>query len=101
MYLEEERIKQERAEAAYFALPEAQVKALDGIQDILHSHVELVGQNIALRAQIESVQSALEIATSAVSRWQERGIGFALGCIASLLASVIWWRITKQWPFFG
>jgi hypothetical protein len=99
--LEDERIKQERAEAAYFALPEAQAKALEGIQDILRSHTELVEQNLDLKAQLSQLQVTFASATGPAARWKERGIGFTLGCLASVLASVIWWRITKQWPLFG
>ena len=33
--IDQERIKFERAEATFFALPEAQAKALEGIHEIL------------------------------------------------------------------
>ena len=99
-FIEEERIKQERAEAAYFALPEAQAKALEGIQDILQAHTELVEQNSALKSQLNELQTAFALATGPASRWKERGLGFLIGCAASVAASVVWWRITKQWPLF-
>ena len=98
--LEEERVKQERAEAAYFALPEAQTKALAGIYEILHTHTELVEQNASLKVQLTSLQLAFESATGAMARWKERSVGFLLGCAASVAASFIWWRITKQWTLF-
>lgn len=99
-FIEEERIKQERAEAAYFALPEAQAKALEGIQEILHTHTELVEQNFMLKSQLGKLQAAVTLATGPASRWKERGLGFLIGCAASVAASVVWWRITKQWPLF-
>ena len=97
---EEERIKQERAEAAYFALPDAQAKTLEGIRDILQAHTSLIGQNISLKSQISEMQAKFTLATGAAARWKERGLGFLIGCTASVAASVVWWCITKQWPLF-
>ena len=99
-FIEEERVKQERAEAAYFALPEAQAKALEGIQEILVAHTTLVEQNVSLKSQLAALKAAFASATSPGSRWRERGLGFVIGCVASVAASIIWWRITKQWLQF-
>ena len=99
--IEEERIKFERAEAAYFALPEAQAKALEGIQEILQSHLQLVEQNGALKEQVSSLQTRFREATSPASRWRERTYGFALGIAASVAASLLWAKLIKQWPGFG
>jgi hypothetical protein len=99
--LDEERIKFERAEAAYFALPEAQAKALDGIHELLQSHLQLVEQNGALKEQVSTLQVAFKEATSPTSRWRERGYGFAFGIGASVAASFIYSSILKQWPGIG
>ena len=95
--LDEERIKFERAEAAYLALPEALTRSLNGIHEILQAHTELVEQNIALKCQIAEIHRALEAATSGASRWKERGYGLLFGVVASF----IWARVVKQWPIFG
>ena len=99
--IEEERIKLERAEAAYFALPEAQAKAQEGIHELLQSHTELVEQNVSLKSQVGELQTAFATATSSASRWKERGIGFAFGIAASVAASFIFGAIVKRWPFLG
>lgn len=98
--LREERIKQERAEAAYFALPEAQARTLDGIHEIIQAHTSLVKQNVELKSQLSQLQTEFSSATGPASRWRERGVGFVIGCAASVAASAVWWRITKQWPIF-
>ena len=101
--IEEERIKFERAEAAYyyFALPEAQAKALEGIHEILQPHLQLVEQNGALKEQVSSLQTGFREATSPASRWRERTYGFAFGIAASVAASLLWAKLIKQWPGFG
>ena len=99
--IDEERIKFERAEAAYFALPEAQAKALEGIHEILQAHIELVEQNAKLKSQLTEIQTEFADATSPMSRWKERGFGFAFGIAASVAASFIWVRLLRQWPSFG
>ena len=99
--IDEERIKFERAEAAYFALPEAQAKALEGIHELLQSRNELVEQNVSLKSQVGELQKAFVTATSSASRWRERGIGFAFGIAASVVASFIFGGIVKRWPFLG
>ena len=99
--IDEERLKFERAEAAYFALPEAQAKALEGIHEILQSHVQLVEQNSALKDQVSSLQVGFKEATSPAARWRERGYGFAFGIGASVAASFVWAKLVKQWPVFG
>lgn len=99
--IDEDRIKFERAEAAYLALPEAQAKALDGIQDLFNSHGDLIERNIELKVQLSTLQNEFRLQTGSAAKWKERGFGFFLGCAASVVASLIWWRITKQWSVFG
>lgn len=99
--IEEERHKFELAEAAYLALPKAQAEALEGIQGLLNSHGSIIEQNIELRSQLNALQNEFRLQTSAAAKWKERGFGFVLGCAASIVASIVWWRITKQWAVFG
>lgn len=100
-HIDEEHIKLERAEAAYFALPEAQAKALEGIHELLQSHTELVEQNVSLKSQVGELQKAFAIATGSASRWKERGIGFCFGIAASVIASFVFGGIVKKWPFLS
>ena len=98
LYFQEERIKLERAEAAFFALPEAQAEALSGIQQLMASHLQLVDQNSDLQAQLVALQEELRSANSPAAKWKERAFGFAFGVIASIVASLFWAQAIRQWP---
>jgi hypothetical protein len=59
-------------------------RELEAVRGIAQSDIE-VFQKLA------GVPSKLEVA-------KERFVGFILGILASVLASVVWWLLTKAWP---
>ncbi len=87
--MEEERIKFERADAAFFALPDAQVEALTGIKDLLQSHKDLLDLNETLKKEISKLQAELLNQNSWKVKWKEWFIAFVLGILASLVAAQI------------
>lgn len=93
----DQRIKNERADAAYFAVPEALHKNLE----ISQAHrQESLNSYETMRQENGELKRLLMAATSWQSKWKERAIGFALGCCASVLASFVWLQMAKQWPLF-
>ena len=95
---EDQRVAMERADAAYFALPEAMHANLQVGREIHRSQQELVAENAALRVEVENLQRKIDALSSPIAKWRERGIGLALGILASVIASVVWWQAGKQWP---
>ena len=87
--MNEERIKFEKAEAAFLALPEAQVEALDGIKDLMESHKYLLQQNQDQNLEIIRLKDEFVKQNSEKAKWKERGIGFASGILASLMTTAI------------
>jgi hypothetical protein len=85
---EREQIEQEiaiaRMEAEHDAIPNSLTESLE--------------INKALRTQLSSLADSFERANSPRERNKERAIGFALGITASLIAAVVWWAATGQWP---
>lgn len=93
----DERIRNERAEAAYFAMPEA---LHDNLEVSLAHRQENHSSHDALRHENAEFKQLLVDAISWQSKWKEGAIGFALGCVASVLASLVWLQMGKQWPMF-
>ncbi len=89
----EQRIKSERAEAAYFAVPEAAHKSLELTE-------KLVAENTQLRTELTELRRDFKLQTGPLAKWKERGAGFILGCAASMLVTLAWWQMVKQWPIF-
>jgi hypothetical protein len=91
------RIESERAEAAYFAVPEALYKNLE--ISLAHRE-ESLNSYQAMRQENTELKRLLVDAMSWQSKWRERAVGFALGCAASVLASVVWRQVGTHWPLF-
>jgi hypothetical protein len=70
--------RQERASAE---------KELQGVREIAQSDIEVF-------KKLAGVPSKLEIA-------KERLLGFLFGVLASVVASMIWWGLTKFLPYFN
>lgn len=96
----EDRIASERAEAEYFAIPDALHKNLETTQAVHKGQLELIQENGALREQVTALQRQIDFSNRPSVRWRERGYGFILGALASVLASVVWWQMTKHWTIF-
>lgn len=96
----EQRIAHERAEAAYFAVPDAMQEGLEIGRALKEGHRDFRIENAELRAQLGQLQGDFGLQNSPLAKWKERGIGFLLGCGASVIASVIWWQLGKAWPLF-
>ena len=54
---------------------------------------EIAKSDIGVFQKLAGVPSRQEVA-------KERFIGFLLGIAASVLASAVWWALTKWWPLF-
>lgn len=85
---EREQIEQEIAIARMEAAQEVIPKSLE----------ESLAMHKALRARFDLLADGFEKINSPKQRTKERAIGFALGVLASLLAAMIWWLATNQWP---
>lgn len=73
----------ERLNEAHYERASAE-KELQAVRGIAQSDIEVF-------KKLAGVPSRLEIA-------KERFIGFVLGVTASVLASGVWWGLTKVWP---
>ena len=100
LYFEEQRIKEERADAAYSAVPEALHDNLTLSRELLESHQDLLKENAKLHIQLSQLQSEFKAQTGTRTRWMAHGIGFASGVAASVVASFVWLQLAKQWPLF-
>ena len=96
----EERVAFERAEATYFAIPDALQQNLETTLAMHKNQQELLQENGALRGQVASLQRQIEFNNRPAAKWKERGYGFIFGCLASVIASIVWWQMTKQLPIF-
>jgi molecular chaperone GrpE (heat shock protein) len=92
----EQRITSERAEAAYFAVPEHNHKHFELTQTVYQA---LLAERDQLKDQIQRLQTALDLATSRSTKRKEQVAAFFLGCASSLIVSVLWSQLTKLLVF--
>lgn len=88
--------EQNRAELAEAlqSLAEAQKERVSAERE-LRAIKELAQADIAVFRKLAGVPSEIELAKQ---RFTERAIGFGLGVLASVIASLLWWAITKYVP---
>ncbi|RRR99884.1 hypothetical protein EIP75_23690 [Aquabacterium soli] len=88
MAFERQQVEQEiafaRMEAAHEAVPDSLAESLE--------------INKALRTQLGALVESFDRVNSPKERNKERLFGFVLGVVASLIAALIWWAATGQWP---
>ncbi|MES2206216.1 MAG: hypothetical protein V4525_05385 [Pseudomonadota bacterium] len=96
----EKLIAFERAEAAYFAVPDALHENLGIARSLQESHKLIQEKNVELHAQLMTLQNDFKEQTSSRAKFKERAIGFILGCLASVLASIIWLKMGHYWSVF-
>ncbi|MDI1260195.1 hypothetical protein [Aquabacterium sp.] len=94
---EANRIIFERADAAYYALPDAMHENLEIGRAVHNSQQDLLQQNIVLRKEVTALQAKISELSSPGARWKERSIGLLLGVIASVIASIFWWQAGLRW----
>lgn len=85
----------EREDAAYFATPDALRNTLTTTQTVHKNLLQLMQENNDLRQQVTVLQNQIDFDNRPAAKWIERGYGFIFGCIASIVASLIWWTLTK------
>jgi hypothetical protein len=96
----EARIAFETAEASYFAIPDALHKNLETTEAVHKSQLEILKENMALREQVTAFRHQIDFQNRPMAKWRERGYGFVFGCVASVVASIIWWQMAKQFSVF-
>jgi hypothetical protein len=85
LWAERQEIEQEIA----IARMEAEMEALP------ESYAESLEINRSLRTQLGALAEKFESANSPKEKNKERAIGFALGVLASLVAALICWELSK------
>jgi len=90
----------ERADASFFALPDAMHETLAVGREVRKGQRDLLEENAALRIEVRTLQAKIDALSGPAARWRERGVGLVLGVLASVLASLVWWQAGRQWPAF-